>query len=177
MVKRFVSEILPILVILALAPWVVTYTQGAGGDVPADEPVRIRVAEASAMPSWRTFGKAVGGVDTPGDLFSFDATERTDDITVNLCIVNTRQLSSCYTYLTLQVGVYVQGGAGGWEKASRRNNEPVPEIYLTLRSGQASFTLPGGAEYKVTIDDGSFYCSGTGSYGGCLSPRFSLTVD
>jgi len=175
--KRFIREILPFLVIFALAPWTLNYAYGAAGDVPEDNPVQIQVAEDSAMPGWQAYGKAIGGIGTPGDLFYFDVTERGGDITASLCIVNTQQLFHCYRYLTLRVGVYVQNSTGDWERASCMNGEPLPETYLTLRTGQVSFMLPGGAKYKLTIDGGSFYCRGTNVYGGSTSPRFNLTVD
>ncbi len=174
---RLIREILPILVLFALAPWAVDYAHGAGGDIPEDSPVLIQVAEASAMPGWQTYGKAIGGIDTPGDLFYFDTTERDGNITASLCIVNTQQLSRCYGYLVLRVGAYMQNSTGGWEQAARNNGGPVPETCLTLRNGRVSFALPGGAKYKLTIDGGSFYCRETGAYGGSISPRFSLTVD
>lgn len=177
MSRRFIRELLPFLVIFTLAPLTLNYAHGAGGDVPGDSPVRIQVAEASAMPGWQAYGRAIGGIDTPGDLFYFDATERSGDITVSLCNVNTQQLSYRYGYLSLQVGVYVQNSTGDWEKAPRKSGRLVPETCLTLHKDRVNFTLPGGAEYKLTIDGGSFYCRGTNAYGGSISPRFSLTVD
>jgi len=177
MSRRFIRELFPFLVIFTLAPLTLNYAQGAGGNVPEDSPVRIQAAEASTMPGWRAYGRAIGGIDKPGDLFYFDATERSGDITVSLCILNTQQLSYCYRYLTLRMGVYVQNSTGDWEKAPRKSGGPVPETYLTLRKDRVNFTLPGGAEYKLAIDGGSFYCRGTNAYGGSISPRFSPTVD
>jgi len=69
MSRRFIREFFPYLVIFTLAPLTLNYAQGAGGDVPGDSPVRIQVAEASAMPGWQAYGRAIGGIDTPGDLF------------------------------------------------------------------------------------------------------------
>lgn len=175
--RRFIRELLPFLAILALVPWVATSAEGAGAGALEAKPVEIRVAELSAMPGWRTFSKAIGSVDTPGDLFYFDAGERTDAVVATLSIVNTHELSHCYTYLTLAAGVYVLGSNGEWEKASWKNGGPIPATYITLRNAQVSFTLPGRAKYKVTIDSGTFHCRTTEVSGGSVSPRFNLTVD
>lgn len=175
--RRFIREILPFLAILTLVPWMATSTHGAGAGALDDKPVEIRVAEISVMPSWRAFSKAIGGVDTPGDLFYFDAGERTDGVAATLSMMNTHELSRCYTHLTLAIGVYVLGSDGEWEKASWRNGEAIPATYITLRNAQVSFDLPGRTKYKVTIDSGTFHCRTAEVSGGSVSPRFSLTVD
>ncbi|GAF75441.1 unnamed protein product, partial [marine sediment metagenome] len=48
---------------------------------------------------------------------------------------------------------------------------------ITMRNGQVSFNLTGLAEYKVTIDGGSFYCSTANTDSGSLSPQFYLEVN
>ena len=167
----------PLIALALLLPWPRAYAHDAGDGVVGEETVQIEVAEASAAPSWNVFGKAIGGVDKPGDLFYIDATENTADIVVNLYLTNTDELIHCYAYLTLKVGVYVECNAGEWEKASRWDGEPVPDTFITLENGKVSFTLMGYAKYKVTIDGGCFYCIRTEADGGSVSPQFFLEVD
>ena len=173
MPKQQPRLILAILAALLLAPWPVAFVHDYAA--ASQKPVQIEAAEPSAAPSWQVFGRAIGGVDTPGDLFYVDASRNAADILAMLYLTNTKELVSGYRYLTLKVGVYVQTDGGDWQPASWRNGEPVPETYITLHNGQVSFTLPGHAKYKVTIDRGSFYANGTGA--GSVSPQFYLTVD
>lgn len=173
---KFTKKIFPLLAMLLLAPWPVAYAHTYASDTVGQEPVRIEVAESSVAPSMSVFGKAIGGITTPGDLFYIDATENAVDITVTLYLTNTQELVHCYSYLILKVGTYVESNAGEWEKASKGNGEPTPDTFITLRNGQVSFTLPGYAKYKVTIDSGSFYCTNTNVDGGSLSPQFYLEV-
>ena len=90
---------------------------------------------------------------------------------------NTSELIYNYRYLTLKVGVYVENNSGEWEKAAQWNGEPVPDTFITLRNGQGSFALSGYANYKVTIDSGSFNCITANADGGSVSPQFFLEVD
>ena len=172
---KFIKKIFPLLAVLLLAPWPVAYAHTYADDTVGQEPVRIEVAEPSVAPSMSVFGKAIGGVK-PGDLFYIDATENAVDITVTLYLTNTQELSHCYSYLILKVGTYVESNAGEWEKASKGNGEPIPDTFITMRNGQVSFTLPGYAKYKVTIDSGSFYCTNTNADRDSFSPQFYLEV-
>lgn len=171
--KRF-KRFFPMLVLLLLAPWPIVYAYTYNDDTGSQDAGQIQVAEASAAPSWSAFGKAIGGV-TPGDLYYIDATENPCDIVVTLYLTNTQELIGCYRYLILKVGSYVESDTGKWEKASMGNGEPIPDTFITMHNSQASFTLPGYAKYKITIDGGSFYCTTTDS--GSLSPQFYLEVD
>ena len=94
-----------------------------------------------------------------------------------LHFTNTNELSHCYNYLILKIGVYAQSSTDQWEKASGGNGEPIPDIFITLRNGQVSFSTPGYAKYKVTIDSGCFYCTTANTDGGSVSPQFHLTVN
>jgi len=176
MPDRFIKKIFPILAILLLTPWPVAYAHTYAGDMVGQEPVQIEVAEASAAPSMTVFGKAIGGVK-PGDLFYIDATENAADITVTLYLTNSQELSHCYRFLILKVGIYVESAGGEWEKASWCDAEPIPETFITLCDAQVSFTLPGCTKHKATIDSGSFYCIRTQADGGTVSPQFYLTVN
>ncbi len=163
----------PLLAVLLLTPWPVAYAYD--NDIAGQGAVQIGVAEPSTAPSMSVFGRAIGGV-TPGDLFYIDASNSTADIVVTLYLTNTQELCHSYSYLILKVGVYVEGSVGGWGKASRSNGEPIPDTFITMRDAWMSFTLPGYAKYKVTIDSGSFYCTRTDADGSSISPRFYLTV-
>jgi len=174
---HFIKKIFPLLAVLLLAPWPVAFAHDISDGVIGQETVRIEVAKASATPTWTAFRRAICGVTTPGDLFYIDATTNTADIEVTLYLTNTQELSHYYRYLILKVGGYAESNAGQWEKASMGGSAPIPDTFITLHDARVSFTLPGYAKYKITIDSGSFYCTNTDVDGGSLSPRFYLTVD
>ncbi len=139
--------------------------------------MEIRAAEASAAPSWSVFGRAIGGVTTPGDLFYVGNTDNAADMLVTLYLTNAEELIHYYRYLILNVGIYVQNSDDQWERATAGNGELIPDIYLTMRNGRVGFTLPGYAQYKITIDSGSFYANGIGADEGSASPKFYLSVE
>ena len=174
--NKWMKRFFPIFALLLLTPWPVAYAHTYTDDMAGQDSVPIEVAEASAAPTWTPVGKAIGGV-TPGELFCIDATDNPADIQVTLYITNTQELCHSYRYLILEVGIYAESDAGEWEKASMGNGELVPETFITLSNGQVTFTLPGLAEYKVTIDNGSFYCFSVNTNGGSFSPQFHLEVD
>ena len=167
--------LLLLLAILFLTPWPVAYAHDNA--MVGQEPVQVRLAEPSAMPGWQVFGNAIGGIDTPGDLFYIDSANNSADIVVTLHLTNAEELIHCYRYMILKVGVYIQNDAGEWEWATLWNGEPIPETYITLRNGQVSFVLMGCAQYKLSIDGGSFYSLSTNGGGGNFSPRFYLAVE
>jgi len=176
-VRNRLKRFIPLIAVLLLAPWPIVYAQDYANAASKSDLIQIEVAEPSVMPSWQTFGGAIGGVDNPGDLFYIDADNNPADILVTLHLTNTNELSSCYSYLILKVGVYVQDDAGEWTLASSNDGTPVPDIFITDRNGRVSFMLPGYAMYKVTIDSGSYYCFRTQTNGGGVSPQFYLTAD
>ena len=167
--NKWIKRFFPIIVLLLLAPWPVAYAHDVSDGVVGEETVRIEVAEESVKPTWTAFGKAIGGV-TPGELFYIDAADNAADIQATLYITNAQELIGCYKHLILKVGVYAESNSGEWEI--------VPtDTFITMRNGQVNFTLPGLAKYKITIDSGSFYCTGTSTDGSSLSPQFYLEVD
>ena len=174
--NRFTKLIFPLVAALLLAPWPVAYAYSYEGELAGQGLIQVEAAEPSATPSAVAFGRAIGGV-TSGDLFYIDATDSATDFTVTLYITNAEELSHCYRYLILEVGVYVESEAGEWVRASGYDSEPAPETFITLRNGYVSFSLYGYARYKITIDGGSFYCLTAAADGGTLSPKFYLTVD
>lgn len=173
--KKLLRRIFPLIALALLAPWPIAYAHDVSDGVVGEETVRIEVAEASTQPTWTVFGKAIGGV-TPGDLFYIDATDNPADITATLYITNTNALICCYGYLILKVGVYVEDN-GEWKEATQPNGEPIPDTFITLQNGRVSFTLQGYANYKVTIDSGSFRATRTNAENGSVSPQFFLEVE
>ncbi len=174
--NKWIKRFFPLIVLLLLAPWPIAYAHDVSDGVVGEETIHIETAEVSVQPTWTVLGKAIGGV-TPGDLFYIDATDNPADIKVTLYITNANELIGSYRYLILEVGVHTKSDTGEWEKASTGNGEPISETFITLRNGQVSFTLQGLAEYKVTIDGGSVYCTTTNTDSGSLSPQFYLEVD
>ena len=165
------------LAILLLTPWPVAYAYDNALARPEQMPVEVSAAEPSAAPSWSVFGQAIGGVSTPGDLFYVGTTDNAADILVTLYLTNAEELVHYYRYLILNVGIYVRNTDDQWERATAGNGELIPDTYLTMRNGRVSFTLPGYAKYKITIDSGSFYAIGVGADGGSASPKFYLSVE
>ncbi len=165
--------IFPLLAALLLIPWPVAY--GYDNAMAGQAPIQIEAADPAAVPHWQAYGKAIGGV-TPGDLFYINSGNNTTDMPVTLLMTNTAELVHHYRYLTLNVGVYVQTGTDQWEKATTGNGKLLPDTYITMLNGKVSFTLPGYAKYKITIDKGSFYCYGTDAGESAASPEFYLTV-
>lgn len=161
------------LAALLLSPWPVAYAHDSTADGQAQ--LQVEAAEAAAAPHWNAFGKAIGGV-TPGDLFYIDNETSMADLPVTLYITNIDELVHYYRYLILNVGVYVQTGTDQWEKVTMINGELLPDTYITMLNGNVSFTLPGYARYKVTIDKGGFYYYGGAADDSDISPTFYLTV-
>ncbi len=173
--KRLPKRIFPFIALLLLTPWPVAYGYEASRASAAQELIQITAAETTAQPTWTAFGKAIGSVK-PGDLFHIDASDNPADITVALYITNADELIHSYRHLILKVGVYVESGAGTWEKVLGTDGEALPETFVTLQYAQTSFTLQGLARYKVTIDGGSFYCITANPPEGSVSPRFYLVT-
>ena len=165
--------IFPLLAALLLIPWPVAYAHDNA--LAGQAPIQIEAADPAAVPQWKAYGNAIGGV-TPGDLFYINSGNNTADMPVTLHMTNTDELVHNYRYLTLNVGVYVQTGTDQWEKATAGNGELLPDTYITMLNGKVSFTLPGYAKYKITIDKGCFYCYGTDTGESAASPEFYLTV-
>jgi len=170
--RKFVTFILVIIIALFFVPRLTSIAYGqANGDV-GKQAVTVTAADPSPAPSAEFYGKAIGSV-TPGDLFYVDAAGNPADITLNLYITNTGELIHYLRYLTLQVAIYVEDSNGQWIKP-QINDEEYPEIYLTLQNSPVTFTLPGGAHYKVAIDSSCFYCLSASNAGENITPRFYL---
>ena len=174
--NKWIKRIFPFVALSLLLPWPVAYAYDVNV-MDGQDTIRIQVAELSARPAWTAFGRAIGGVTTPGDLFYVDATNNGADIRTTPYLINTQELVGYYRYMTLNVGIYVENEDGEWEKASGSDGELISDRFITMRNGQVDFILPGYAKYKVTIDDGVFYCTNANAGDNSLSPRFHLEVD
>ena len=177
MSKSFTKKIFPLLALLLLAPWPIAYAHDYNnGTTGQDNAIRIEVAETSLAPAWTAFRGTIGGITTPIDLFYIDATQNDTDITVNLYLTNPHELSHCYRYLILKVSVYSESKTRGWEKAYQTNGAPLTDTFITLSNARLVLNLPGYTKYKITIENGSFYCINTNTDKGSLEPQFYLEV-
>jgi hypothetical protein len=163
----------PIIAALLLAPWPVAYAydNASAGNIPTT----IEAAEASAAPRLNGYGNAIGNV-TPGDLFYIDNSGATGDTLFTLSITNADELVHSYRYMTLNIGIYVQMETDRWEKLNMSSGEMLLETCITMQGGMVSFSLPGGARYKIGIDKGCFYCYGAKSNDSIPVPKFYLTT-
>jgi hypothetical protein len=162
-----------IVAALLLIPCAAAY---ASDDTQADgNAINIEPADPTLAPSIKVFGNAIGGVNA-GDLFIVDMSGIMADTEFILSITNTDELVHSYRYLTLNVGIYVQTDAGAWEKVTTVTGATLPDIYITMQSSLATFTLTGNARYKITIDKGCFhsYCVVKGE--SAAIPSFYLTM-
>jgi hypothetical protein len=163
----------PLVAALLLVPWPIAY---AFDEVKAANlPLTIAAAEPSLAPKMEAFGNAIGGV-TPGDLFQVDTSGIVVDTQFTIYLTNTDELIHSYRYMTLNIGIYVQTDTDRWERATASNGDAFQDVYLTMQNGLVSFTLPGNARYKITIEKGCFYCYGVNPGESIASPEFNLTA-
>lgn len=161
------------MAVMFLAPWPVAYAyDSAGGN---NMPLDIQPAELSAVPEINAYGNAIGHVK-PGDLFTVDMTGSPADVSFSLMITNADELAPDFRFMNMKVGIYVQADGGeGWELLKASDGTELPGIYITMHTGIADFTLPGGARYRITIETGCFYCYGVRDGDGIATPKFYLT--
>jgi hypothetical protein len=161
-----------IIAALLLFPWTVAY---AYGDAAASTGAAvITPAEADSLPQFNVFGKAIGSVNR-GDIFTIDNTGSDSDTSFTLSLTNTDELIDDFRYMTLNIGIYIRNSDGEWEKAPFADNVNS-SVYLTMQNGSVSFTLAGGAVYKVSVEKGCFYCYGSGAVKTVTLPEFYLSA-
>lgn len=173
--NKWTKRIFPFIAFLLLLPWPIAYAANVDATASQD-PIKIEIAQDSLKPAYTVFGRAIGGVSHPGDLFYIDATNNTVDIVATLSLTNAPELINHYRYLLLNVGVYVENG-GEWVRASGSNGELIANTIISMRNGQVSFLLPGYAKYKLTIDSGAFYATNVNADESSLAPWFYLEVN
>jgi hypothetical protein len=154
---------------LLLAPWPVVY---AFDGVMADNTASvIQPADCAFGPQFQADGKI-----TPGGLFIVDLTGVKNETSYQLTITNANELASIYRFLNIKIGIFVQGiDANHWNRLTAQDGEALRDIYITMFSGVADFTLPGGAIYKVAVDTGRFDCGGTVDSVEAVYPVFCLS--
>jgi hypothetical protein len=157
--------LLPLIAAVLLVPWPIAYAYDSV--TASNTPVAIQAADESIAPQMKAYGNAIGSVST-GELFRVDTASMQADTLFTLYLTNTDELTNGYRYMNLNIGIYVQTEAGQWEKIIAGANSV--DLYLTMQGGLVSFVLPGGAQYKITVDKGCFYCYG----GGAAAPSFNL---
>ncbi|OGO00414.1 MAG: hypothetical protein A2Y58_05945 [Chloroflexi bacterium RBG_13_51_52] len=135
----------------------------------------IEPADPTQVPHINVFGNVIGGVEA-GDLFQIDVSGTIVDTPFTLYITNVDELVHSYRYMNLNVGVYVQTDIDQWEKMTAIAGEPLPDIYITMQNGMVSFTLPGNAKYKITIDKGCFHSYSITPGESVAIPSFYLTT-
>jgi hypothetical protein len=169
------------LIVLTVGSWVTSTAYGHTNDATglnatvSDSDIYVTPAPQEDAPAIDIFGNYIGGV-TAGDLFYVNATESQPDISINLYITNADELVKSFKYLILKVTVYVEDGNGQWQPITSQNGIELPDTYITLENGTATFILPGLANYKVTIESGS-YKSFPRSNGGDAIPQFYLEAE
>lgn len=94
----------------------------------------------------------------------------TGTITFTVAPGNTVAVTADYWYYNAASGT-------AYKQAATANGTDITDTYLTLSNGYVSFVVAGdsgGVKYRLTIDDGSFYCISTS---GTLSPSYFLKAD
>ena len=175
-VWKVLRFILIVIMVLFLAPWLVSAVYGQTVNAAGESDIQVEAADPSAAPSAQFFGKAIGSV-TAGDLFYIDATDNPQDISVSLYITNADELIHYLRYLILKVAVYFEDKEGQWTKTLLADGSEFRDTYITLQNSPVNLPLPGYARYKITIASGCFYCLSAGYNGSDFTPRFYLDVE
>ena len=161
------------ILILLLIPCSVAYAYD--GANATENSMTIIPADATSAPHINAFGNAIGGVEA-GDLFFIDVSGTAIDTPFTLYMTNIDELVHSYRYMNLNMGIYIQTDTGSWEKISGEVGASTTDIYISMQNGLVSFTLPGNAKYKVTIDNGCFRCYGITPGENIAIPSFYLTA-
>lgn len=162
-----------LVAVILLIPCGVAYAYD--GVEATDNSMTIEPADLASAPHINVFGNAIGGVEA-GDLFQIDVSGTTVDTPFTLYITNVDELIHSYRYMNLNIGIYVQTDIDRWEKMTAIAGEPFPDMYITMQNGLVSFTLPGNAKYKITIEKGCFYSYGITPEKSVAIPSFYLTA-
>jgi hypothetical protein len=156
-----------IVAAILLVPWAVAY--GYDKVNAADISVNIEPADQSAVPTIHVWGNYTGNISN-GDLFTIDTSGATTGTTFTLAISNVDALAGCYRCLSMNIGVYVQSGTEGWEKTAGT------EMLVSMENNALTFSLPGNAKYKVTVESGSYHSFHITNGKNVAIPQFSMTA-
>jgi hypothetical protein len=180
--KKVIIIIMVTVMVLTVASWLTSTAFGhtnddvALGSTIAEGNITVEAAPLEAAPSVTFFGSAIGGVE-PGDLFYVSANNSPLDFTINLYITNADQLIHYLKYLILKVTVYVEDAGGQWLPVTSLDGIALPDTYITLENSRVEFTVTGQANYKVTIESGSYNCLPVRPGSGDVSPQFYLNAE
>ncbi len=160
-----------IIAALLLVPWGVASAYGRANAAEASS--SIEPANQALVPSMHIFGNARGTISA-GELFNIDNSGAVNDATFTLILTNLDELAKSYRYLSLKIELYVQTDNVTWNKLSDLNGETA-QLYITMQTGELTFTLPGNAKYKVTVASGSYHSFSIAPGQKAAIPQFSLS--
>jgi hypothetical protein len=179
--RKTIIFILIAIVVLGAGSWITStaygHTNGNTGlnaDTTEDD-IYVTPAPLEDIPVVEFFGNYIGSMNA-GDLFYVTANESQLDISLNLYITNTDELVKALKYFIVKVGIYVEDAAGQWQKVTTINGIAIPDTYITLQNGTVNFLLPGLANYKVTIESGSYKSFPT-TPGDDITPQFYMEAE
>ena len=158
--KKVIIIILTSIIVLAAGSWITSTAYGHTNDntnlnATVNGEINVTPAPTEDTPTIDFYGNYLGSVEA-GDLFYINAAENQPDFSINLCITNTDVLVKSYRYMILKVTVYVEDSEGQWQQITEQNGIALPATYITLENPQVNFNLIGLANYKVTIESGSY---------------------
>ncbi len=174
--KKFIKFILVIVMLLLTVSWLASVVYGQTNGDTEQTNIQMEATPSEALPKVDFFGNAIGSV-TPGDIYYINATGSLSDISLDLYISNCDELIHNLRYFILKVAVYMEDANGQWQKIASSNGTALPDTYITLQNSPVSFTLPGLARYKITIESGSYHSFPFHANNGDISPSFYLTVN
>jgi hypothetical protein len=178
--KKVIIITLITIIVLAAGSWITSTAYGHTNDntilnATVNGEINVTPAPAENTPAIDFFGNYIGSVEA-GDLFYINAAENQPDFSIDLCITNTDELVKSYRYMILKVTVYIEDNEGQWQEVTSQNSIELPATYITLENPQVTFNLFGLANYKVTIESGS-YKSLPRTTDGDVAPQFYLNTN
>ncbi len=178
--RKTIIFILTAIVVLGAGSWVTSTAYGHTNDntglnaATTDDNIFVTPAPLENIPVVEFFGNYIGSVHA-GDLFYITANESVLDISANLYITNTDELAKALRYFIVKVGIYVQDASGQYQRVTMIDENVIPDTYITLENGTVNFQLPGMANYKITIESGSY--KSFPSTGIDITPQFYMEAE
>jgi hypothetical protein len=178
--KKAIIITLITIIILAAGSWITSTAYGHTNDnttlnATVEGDIKVTPAPDEDTPHIDFFGNYIGSV-AAGDLFYINALENQPDFTIDLYITNTDGLVKSYRYMILKVTVYIEEAAGNWQEVNELNGIELPDQFITLDNPRVTFNLTGQANYKVTIESGS-YKSWPHTTDDDVAPQFYLNTN
>jgi hypothetical protein len=178
--KKAIIITLITIIILAAGSWITSAAYGHTNDTNTLNATTIGEIEVTPapdvdIPHINFFGNYIGSVES-GDLFYINALENEPDFSIDLYITNIDGLVKSYRYMILKVTAYTEDAAGNWQAVTQQNGIVLPQQFITLDNPRVSFSLTGLANYKVTIESGS-YKSWPRTTDNDVAPQFYLNTN